>query len=120
MVLLHTYVAIGEVGKLPHAYLMCHLETKFQRLYTFSGVSFLLVTMPIFHSKIQDGAPKKEVVLILARVVVSERYLSQLSCLPGRQISQTRIHLDVTFQDGGGKSPQPYRGFVPHVTSTHT
>jgi len=48
----------------------------------------------------------------LAGVVVSERYLSQNLCfliskLNATIVIQTKIHHDVTFQDGGRKAPQP-------------
>ena len=39
---------------------------------------------------------------------VSQKWRSTYLKLNATVVIQTRIHVDVTFQDGGGKAPQAY------------
>jgi len=95
---------------------LCYLEINFQRLlyacfrwqaFQWSPCQLSLVISLFRNSR---WRPKTGSSFILARVVVSQRYLSRLLCYPGRKLNativiQTKIYLDVTFQDGGGKLP---------------
>ena len=71
----------------------------------FSTVPMLTLFGDPFTSKFKM-APETGSSFILARVVVFKGYLSRLLCFPVWQIEFQYCY--VTFQDGGGKAPQPY------------
>jgi len=65
------------------------------------------------YPEIQDGSRKPEVVLMWhVRLYLNDIWVDYYVFLVGKlnatMVIHTRIHLDVTFQDGGKKAPQPH------------